>query len=76
MSVGLTILLVVVAWALGPLILPCAGGIMTTTAALLWAIPMRTHTSATALILTAVSCAAMWHTHHGAAHVIRCPTTL
>jgi hypothetical protein len=62
MSAGLTILLVVIAWALGPLILRYAGGLMTTTALVLWAIPMGTRTSATALIVTAVSGAAMWHT--------------
>jgi hypothetical protein len=62
MSVGLIMLLVLVAWALGPLILRCAGGFMTTAALVLWAIPMGTHTSATALIFTAVSGAAMWHT--------------
>jgi hypothetical protein len=62
MSVGLTILLALVAWALGPLILRCAGGLMTTVALLLWAIPMGTHTSTIALIFTGVSGAAMWHT--------------
>ena len=55
-------LLVVVAWALGPLILRCAGGLLTICALVLWAMPMGTHTSAVALVFTAVSGAAMWHT--------------
>lgn len=61
MSVGLTILLTVVAWALGPLILRCAGSLLTTAALMLWALPMGTHTSAVALIFTAVSGGAMWY---------------
>jgi hypothetical protein len=60
MSVGLTVLLALVAWALGPLILRCAGGLMATAALLLWAIPMGTHTSSTALIVTGLSGAASW----------------
>lgn len=55
-------LLVLVTWAVGPLILRTTGGLMVIGALLLWAIPMGTHTSATALIFTAVSGAAMWHT--------------
>jgi hypothetical protein len=62
MSVGLIILLAVVAWILGPLILRCAGGLTTTTALLLWAVPMGTHMSAAALMFTGVSGAVMWHT--------------
>jgi hypothetical protein len=62
MSVGLTVLLALVAWALGPLILRCAGGLMATAALLLWAIPMGTHTSFTALIVTGLSGAAIWRT--------------
>jgi hypothetical protein len=62
MSVGLTVLLALVAWALGPLILRCAGGLTATAALLLWAIPMGTHTSSTALIVTGLSGAAIWRT--------------
>jgi hypothetical protein len=60
MSVGLIILLAVVAWALGPVILRWAGGLMATAALLLWAIPMGTRTSAIALIVTSVSGVLMW----------------
>ena len=62
MSVGLTILLVLAAWALGPLILRAAGGLLIICALLLWAIPMGTHTSGVALAFTAITGAAMWHT--------------
>jgi hypothetical protein len=60
MSVGLITLLAVVAWALGPVILRWAGGLMATAGLLLWAIPMGTHTSAIALIFTGVSGVVMW----------------
>jgi hypothetical protein len=62
MSIGLTILLALAAWALGPLILRCAGGLLAVCALVLWAIPMQTHTSAAALAFTAVSGVAMWRT--------------
>jgi hypothetical protein len=62
MSVGLTILLTLAAWALGPLILRAAGGLLTTCALVLWAVPMETHTSTVALAFTAITGAAMWHT--------------
>lgn len=62
MSVGLTIRLALAAWALGPLILRCAGGLLTICAAVLWAVPMETHTSTAALAFTAVTGGAMWHT--------------
>jgi hypothetical protein len=62
MSVGLTILLALAVWALGPLILRCAGGLLTICAVALWAVPMGTHTSTAALVFTAISGLAMWHT--------------
>ena len=62
MSVGLTILLALAAWALGPLILRCAGGLLASCALMLWAIPMGTHTSTAALAFTAISGGVMWHT--------------
>ena len=61
MSLGLTILLALAAWALGPLILRCAGGLLAICALVLWAIPMETHTSTVALVFTAVTGTAMWH---------------
>jgi hypothetical protein len=62
MSVGLTILLAVAAWALGPVILRCAGGLLASCALVLWAIPMGTHTSTAALAFTASIGGVMWHT--------------
>ena len=61
MSIGLIILLALAAWALGPLILRCAGGLLTSFALVLWAIPMQTRTSTAALAFTGITGAAMWH---------------
>jgi hypothetical protein len=62
MGLGLTILLALAAWALGPLILRCAGGLLAICALVLWAIPIETHTSTAGLAFTAITGAAMWHT--------------
>jgi hypothetical protein len=61
MSIGLIILLALAAWALGPLILRCAGGLLTSFALVLWAIPMQTRTSTAALAFAGITGAAMWH---------------
>ena len=62
MSLGLIILLSLVAWRLGPVMLRCAGTVLLLLVLLAWAIPTAPHTSTGTLASTALLGALMRYT--------------